>query len=396
MYSISPVVTVAAGALTWLFGKFLVRKIKILSTYNLPAPVIGGLVVAIFFAFLHRQGWNVVKFDSQLVPAMMIGFFTSLGYGASIQELKRGGKGVFVFFVACTVLLVIQVLVGALVAYSFGEPPLFGVLTGNVALVGGPGTALSFAKTFEEAGVKGAAAAGLSAAMLGIILGGILGGPIATTLIKKHNLHGRGKTKEVDTESHAASIPSSELTGQLIYHFAIVLIVGAIGSYLSKFIESQGIKLPFYIGSMVAASIVRNIEDRYKIFRIREDFISAIGEVNLTLFIAVSMMTLELWSVAAVAGPLLINLGIQTAIICIVAFTIMFRVSGKDYDGAVISGGMIGFMLGTTANALATMKAVTDRYGPAPRAFLVVPLVGACFIDFVNAIAISISINLLH
>jgi ESS family glutamate:Na+ symporter len=311
-----------------------------------------------------------------------------------VKELKKGGRAVFIFLVACSVLLVIQATVGALVAHAMGEPALFGVLTGNVALAGGPGTALSFAKVFEEAGVRQAATAGLSAAMLGVILGGFLGGPVSTFLIRKNNLRPAESTQETQAGTDSESIvDAAHLGNDLVYNAAWILVMGSAGYYLSKEIEAAGIKLPFYIGSMIVAAVVRNIEDQTHRFKINGAYIDAIGGTSLTLFIAVSMMTLQLWTVAAVAGPLLVNLAVQAVIICVIALTVMFYIGGKDYDAAVISGGMIGFMLGTTANALATMKAVTEKFGPAPRAFLVVPLVGACFIDFINAITISIALN---
>ncbi len=395
MLTLPPVVTVACGALTWFLGVLLVKKIRLLSQYNLPAPVVGGLVVAIVFAVLHEYDLQKVTFNTQLIPAMMIAFFTSVGYGASIKELQKGGKAVFIFLVACTLLLVIQVGVGATIAKWFGKPALFGVLTSSVSLVGGPGTALSFAPVFEEAGVTGAASAGLAAAMLGIILGGLLGGPICTILIRKHHLHSEGDSAGgVAKEEKHHSVSVEKLGSDLLYHNAWILVMGSVGFYLSKGIESLGVKLPFYVGSMIVAAIIRNLDDKFGCFKIRSEWVDAIGSNCLTLFIAVSMMSLELWSVFAVAGPLLANLAVQATLVCIVAATIMYSVSGRDYDAAVISGGMIGFMLGTTGNALATMSAVTQRYGPAARAFLVVPLVGACFIDFVNAIVISISLNI--
>lgn len=395
MIAVPPVVTVAAGALTWFLGIILVKKVSFFSKYNLPPPVIGGFFVALIFAFLHYQQIEVLKFDNQLVPSLMIGFFTSLGFGASIRDLKAGGRAVFIFLLACSVLLIVQVLIGAIISPMLGKPPLFGVLTSAVSLVGGPATALSFAGDFEAAGVNGAASAGLAAAMLGIILGGLLGSPISTILIERNNLKSN-VSRERNPENSAevtTSVPISSLAPDLIYHLAWILIIGSLGWYLSGVLKSIGIKLPFYIGSMIVASIVRNFEDVTGILKLKVDWIEAIGTACLILFISVSMMTLELWTVIDVAGPLFINLAIQAILVSIVAITIMFRISGRDYEAAVMSGGMIGFMLGATANALATMTSITNRYGPAPKAFLVVPLVGACFIDFINAIVIAIALN---
>lgn len=398
MIALPPVVTIACGAVTWFLGRVLVRKIDILSKYNLPAPVIGGLVISILLSLLHSIGIDLVKFDTDLVPTLMIAFFTSLGFAASYSDLKQGGRAVLVFLGACACLLVVQIVIGIQVSRLFDLPPLFGVMTSIVALAGGPGTALSFAPAFEEAGLKNAAAAGLSAAMLGIILGGILGGPIGTILIGQHKLSPeRAAGNEGAEAAKSRMFAGKELPASLLYHSAIILIVGSIGWYLSKGLTAIGIKLPFYIGSMLVAAIVRNLHDlklQGDDITLDLDWIDSIGSTCLTLFIAVSMMTLDLQSLLGVAAPLLTNLAIQALVLSIVALTVIYWISGRDYDAAVMSGGMMGFMLGTTANALATMSAIVQKYGPAPRAFFVVPLVGACFIDFINAIIISVALNI--
>jgi ESS family glutamate:Na+ symporter len=402
MITFPEVVTLAIGAVSWLIGLALVKRIGILRKYNLPAPVIGGIVFAVTFALLKSRGIEPPKFDTGLVNSLMIGFFASLGFGASIRELKAGGAAVMIFLVVCASLLVTQVVVGMFVARLVGEPPLFGVLTSAVSLVGGPGTALSFAPEFEKAGVVSAASKGIAAAMLGILCGGIIGSPIATFLINSQQKKGGAVSGKQDPQKDSAQaevVPKKVLTfenigGQLTYHVAWVLIIGSVGWYFSQFLTWAGIKLPFYVGSMVVSFVVRNLDESFDIFHLDKEWVDVVGGTCLVLFISVSMMTLDLFSVADVAGPLLINLMVQALLVTVVAVLVIYRVMGRDYDAAVTSGGMIGFMLGTTANALATMKALTERFGPAPKAFLVVPLVGACFIDFVNAIVISITLNL--
>lgn len=396
MIAIPSVVTVAGGAGAWFLGRFLVNRISILNRYNLPAPVIGGLLIAVVLGILHSRGAVPFSFDTQLVPALMIGFFTSLGYGASFRELKRGGSDVLLFLGICSLLLLAQIAVGMAVASALGMPRLFGLLTSAVSLVGGPGTALSFAPMFEQAGVDGAAATGLAAAMVGIVLGGVLGSPLATILIKRHRLQPASESGSSEASPVVGKISEDQLPPDLLYHSSCLLIIGAAGWYLSQALTGLGIVLPFYIGSMLLAMIVRNIDDTSGIFCLRPGWFDAIGSTCLTFFIAVSMMTLELWNLAAIAGPLLICLIAQATLVVLFAALITFWVAGRDYEAAVISGGLVGFMLGTTANALATMKAIADRFGPAPRAFLVVPLVGACFIDFVNALVISVALNLLR
>lgn len=390
------VVTIAFGALTWLIGVFLVKHISFLSRYNFPAPVVGGVVVAIVFEVMHERGNLLPKFDTDLINSLIIGFFASLGFGASLKELREGGRDVMKYLVACSILLVLQVIIGIGVAHMLGQHPLFGVLASVVSLAGGPGTALAFSPSFEQAGLHGSATIGLATAMGGVLLGGILGAPLGTILIRRKKI---AKEVKVSTESKRkqdkADWLSPEQYGtELLWQSAYLLIIGSIGWYLSKGLAAGGIKLPFYIGAMVVASIVRNIDDATGFFKINVKVLEAIGNTCLTFFIATMMMTLELWTLASVATVIVIMLAVQALFVCLSAATVMYNVSGKDYDAAVMSSGLVGFMLGTTATALAAMRSLVEKYGPAPRAFLVVPIVGACFIDFVNAIVISVCLNI--
>lgn len=389
------VVTIAAGAFTWLLGVLIIRSIPVLARYSIPAPVVGGLIVAIAIDFLHGQQTRLPKFDVQLVNSLIIAFFASLGFGASFRALREGGREVIKYLVLCAVLLFLQCCIGVGVAYLLGENKLMGIMTSIVSLAGGPGTALAFAPSFEQLGLKDAKAIGLAAAMAGVLLAGLLGAPVATLLIKRFNLKPSSSSQAKTQDNDKSDWISPESLGtELLWQSAYLLIVGSVGWYVSNGLAAMGIKLPFYIGAMLIAAIVRNIDDATGLFKLNLPVIDAIGSTCLTLFIATMMMTLELWTLSSVATTLIILLTAQTVFILIAAFTVTYYLSGKDYDAAVMSGGMVGFMLGTTATALASMTAVSERYGPAPRAFLVVPIVGACFIDFVNALVISFSLNL--
>jgi ESS family glutamate:Na+ symporter len=391
------VVTIACGALTWLVGVFLVRKISFLGRYNFPAPVVGGIVVALVFTVLHERGVPLPKFDTQLINSLIIAFFASLGFGASWKSLRSGGRDVTKCLIICSLLLVVQVLIGISIAFLFGMHPLFGVMTSIVALAGGPGTALAFAPTFEQAGLSEAATYGLAAAMGGVLLGGLLGGPLGTMLVKGKHLAPENRTSAAGAAAEDKSdwLSPDDFAKELVWQCAYLLIIGSAGWYLSKGFSALGLKLPFYIGAMIIAAIVRNVDDATGIFRLNIKVIDAIGGACLTFFIATMMMTLELWSLAAVAGVLAVMLIVQAAFVAAASQTFIFTASGKDYDAAVMSVGLVGFLLGTTATALASMNSLVERYGPAPRAFLVVPLVGACFIDFVNALVISLCLNIL-
>jgi glutamate:Na+ symporter, ESS family len=390
------VVTIAFGALTWLIGVFLVRKIPFLERYSIPAPVIGGLLVAILFQAFHSANIPIPKFDTELINSLIIAFFASLGFGASLRVLRSGGKDVIRFLAVCSVLLCIQALAGIGVACMLGEVPLLGALASIVSLVGGPGTALAFSPQFEAAGVESAKTIGLAAAMGGTLLGALLGGPLGTMLITRHKLssHEKAGKPEVNEEDRSDWLSPENLAGQLVLQNAYLLIVGSAGWYLSRYFSYLGITLPFYIGSMIIACAMRNVDDATGIFKINMPMIDAMGATCLTFFIATMMMTLELWTLAPAAGALLILLGIQAMIVAIASQTIVFYSGGRDYDAAVMSGGSVGFMLGTTATAMSSMRSLVEKYGPAPRAFLVVPVVGACFIDFVNAILISVCLNI--
>jgi ESS family glutamate:Na+ symporter len=338
----------------------------------------------------------------------MIAFFTTIGFGASFSLLKIGGPQVMLFFIVATVFAVAQNVLGVLLAMPLGMHPLFGVLSGSVTLTGGPATGLAFAPLFEQAGVPGAATIAVAAAMVGIISGGIIGGPIATYLIERYHLIARRTQPVPNLERTAANIVEDKIpepasappTGEdtetyvLLKSLVVILVAMWIGSWVSQGFKAIGVTLPAYIGAMLVAAIIRNFDDLTKKIGLSQRVIDDLGSAALALFIVLALMTLKLWELAGLALPLLVILVGQVALIAIVCFWPMFKLMGRDYESAVIAGGFCGFMLGTTANAMANMKALVERYGPAPRAFLVVPMVGAFFIDFTNALIITACLNI--
>ncbi|MFS4458640.1 sodium/glutamate symporter [Bdellovibrio sp. HCB2-146] len=384
--------TLALAALVVYFGRWLKTKIHFIDKYNLPSPVIGGFITAGVLTVLKAHDIFVIHFDKAFEQALMIMFFTSVGYSASVRLLREGGR-IVVFFLLLTIAgLLVQILAGIGVAKLMGLHPLMGVLTGAVALTGGPGTALAFGPPIEAAGVEGASAIGLTAAMGGILLGGLLGSPLATFLIHKKSL--RENLHLHATERAAPKILQAHSGKDLLYNILALILIMGIGTTLSKWINDDlGITLPIYIGSMIIAALFRNIEDVKPVFKIDVDWIEEIGSVALTLFIAMAIMSLRLEELKNAALPILIFLGIQTILVAITALGPVFWVTGKDYEASVISAGYTGFMMGTTANAMANMSALSQRYGPAPKAFLAVPIVGSCFIDFINAALITFCLN---
>lgn len=408
MLQLDLVQTVAFAGIVLFLGYGLCRWIRPLSRYNIPAPVVGGLVVALAVLVARRYGATLVQFDTTLRDPLMIAFFTTIGFAASLKLLKIGGPQVLAFFILSTIAAVLQNVVGALIALPFGLKPLFGVLAGSVTLTGGPATGLAFAPLFEKAGIPGAATIAVAAAMFGIVSGGLIGGPLGTFLIDRHKLRKpKLRPGEVAVPSPdevvEAGLPEPKETAPagedesayiLLKNLVILLAAMWIGSWLSKGFEALGITLPSYIGAMFFAAILRNIDDRTGWLGLSQRTMDDFGHIALSLFLVIALMTLRLWDLAGLILPLVFVLVGQLALIAVLCVGPVFRRMGGDYEAAVMSGGFCGFMMGTTANSMAIMKVLVDKYGRAPRAFLVVPMVGAFFIDFTNALLITACLNI--
>jgi ESS family glutamate:Na+ symporter len=344
----------------------------------------------------------------------MVAFFATIGFNASVSLLKVSGRHVAIFLVVAGVFAVVQCVVGIVVSLGFGLNPLFGVLAGSTTLAGGPATGLAFAPLFEQAGVTGAQSIAVAAAMAGIISGGIIGGPVATWLVERNRLkpapipgvsvmtaeirYSQGTSAQSPEAAMAASVAEDVSDEGSVYAvlkgMVLVLVALWAGSYLSAGFSAAGITLPGYIGAMLVGSLIRNIDDFTGWFRLPRELIENIGNVSLAFFLAMALMNLKLWELSGLALPLLVNLAVQVLLVAAFCLWPLFQIMGKDYDAAVMGGGFIGFMLGTTANAMAVMRTLVERYGPAPRAFLVAPLVGAFFIDFINALVITTFLNI--
>lgn len=410
MITLDFVGTLAAAGLVLFAGYALQTRVAPLARHNIPAPVIGGLLVAVAVTALRATGHQAVTFDTTLQAPLMIAFFTSIGFGASVPLLRSGGPAVAVFLALATAVAVLQNVVGATVAAGLGVPPLLGVLAGSVTLTGGPATGLAFAPLFEQAGVKGAATLAVASAMVGIVTGGIIGGPIGTFLIERRRLRpawreAASAAPEAATAGDAVlaleppdPVPPA-LAGEdpgaraLLKGVVSLLAAMAVGSWIGEGFTAAGITLPAYIGAMLAAAALRNIDDLTGWIRLPHRLLDDLGNAALALFIAMALMTLRLWEIANLALPLAAILAVQVGLIAAICFWPTFRLMGRDYDAAVMSSGFCGFMLGTTANAMANMGVLTEKYGPAPRAYLVVPMVGAFFIDFTNAVIITAFLN---
>jgi ESS family glutamate:Na+ symporter len=392
--------TLAIAGIVYLAGMLLKRKISILEQLNIPSAVLGGLLFAVLNLFSHDRLLNV-NFDTSMQSLCMMLFFTSIGTNASMTLLRKGGRPVIVFLAISSAFCVIQNLVGIGVATLFDVPKLFGVMAGSVTLVGGPATGLAFSPLFEEMGLGGAETIAITSATFGIIFGGLLGGPAGTFLIQKFKL--KKETEKLDDLAKAELAETDEILSINTTHensvFAISLIntiiIMGLGGIVSLYIAKLGVTLPAYIGAMIVGAVFRNINDKKQWMEFDQKSIDFAGGIALNIFLTVALMDLKLWELFHLAIPLSGILATQVVVAVLFALTITFLSMGKNYESAVMSSGFIGFMLGTVANAMVVMKTIVTKYGAAPRAFLVVPLIGAFFIDYVNALVITVFVNFL-
>jgi ESS family glutamate:Na+ symporter len=414
MLALDLVNTVALAGVVLFAGYGLRRAIPVLARLNIPAPVVGGFLVAVAMAIAYRRGLQLVRFDTSLQTPLQNAFFTSIGFAASLQLLRQGGPLVLRFFIFAALGAVLQNALGAAVAVVLGQEPLLGVLAGSVTLTGGPATGLAFAPLFEAAGVQGAASVAVMSAMVGIVFGGLVGAPIATMLLERGRMKVPGprgaavlhedasiisamRVAEDRVAEPAVSAPSGEDPEAfvLLKHLVLMLVAMWLGGFVSQALTGAGWTLPSYIGAMLVAAVIRNLDDVLGVLGLSQQTLDDLGTVALSLFLAMALMTLRLWELAGLAVPLTIILVVQVALVAVIAALLVPPLMGRDYESVVMAGGFIGFMLGTSANAMANMSALVERYGPAPKAFLTVPLVGAFFIDFANAILITFCLNLL-
>jgi ESS family glutamate:Na+ symporter len=389
--------TLSLAGVVYFIGIQVRKRVGWLDRLNIPAAVVGGLLFTSLVLLLRQ--WSItIQLDTSMQATLSVAFFTSIGMGASLALLRAGGIQVLVFLILAVLFCLVQNLVGIGIALGFNENPLLGVMAGSVTLVGGPATGLAFAPVFEQAGLRGAGPLALTAATAGIVCGGLVGGPVGTALIRRYRLL-TGTNVPDEMKAELESRPETLVVeveredSSFIRNLVVLGLAMGLGSLVSAEIQSLGVTLPAYIGAMLVASVLRNIDDTSGWLRIDVRAMEFAGNLALNIFLVVALMNLKLWELAGLALPLTVILVAQVLVVVLFALTVSFRVMGKDYESAVMASGFIGFVLGTTANAVANMRALVARFGPAPRAFLVVPLVGAFFIDFANAIIITFFVN---
>jgi ESS family glutamate:Na+ symporter len=400
--------TLALAAVVLFAGYGIRRQVAVLDRYNIPAPVVGGFLFAALALVLRQAGVLAFEFNTALQAPLMIAFFTSIGLGASFALLKVGGPQVLIFWGLASALAALQNAAGVLAAKGLGVHPLLGLIAGSITMTGGHGTGAAFGKLLEDQyGFAGAVPLAMAAATFGLVSGGLIGGPVATGLIRRyHPRHGGSEVpaaaaaaaaeykpldEEIDREP-AGEAPSAYTLLKVI---TIILVAMWAGGLLSGWL-GRYVTLPAYIGAMIVAAALRNGADLTRGVRIEQRTVDDLGTIALSLFLAMALMSLRLWELLDLALPLLVILCVQVAMMAAFAWFVTYRVMGRDYDAAVMAGGHCGFGLGATPNAVANMEAITERFGPAPRAFLVIPMVGAFFIDFTNALIITTFINLVR
>lgn len=386
------------ACLALALGLAIRRLAPVLERLAIPAAVLGGLVFSLVGLLLRQQG-ILIEYDNGLRDLLFVAFFTTVGLKARIIFLKVGGPAIVLLLVLASVAGVLQNLIGIAIATLMGVHPLLGIVAGSLTLMGGPATGLAFGDTFEKLGIAGASSLALAAATFGILCGGLLGGPLGTALIERHRLFAQrsqpGVPKPPEKPLAASAIEApQEAGGNPLNEMIVLAIAMALGSWLSAWIQSRGILLPGYIGAMIVAGIFRNLNDRMQWVSLSDRRIGDIGNISLALFIAMALVGLRLWELYNLALPLVTILIVQVLFMLALTYTVVFRLMGRDYEAAVISGGFVGFMLGITANAVACMEAIVIKFGPAPRAYLVVPIVGAFLMDFTNSLIITVMANL--
>ena len=407
--------TLAAAVAVYYVGVLLRIKVPFLRKYCIPAPVVGGILFAVINDILYVNGIWTYKQDTIMQNVCMMLFFTSIGYTASISLIKKGGSLVAKMAVLTAILIVCQNIIGISLAHVFDLSPLMGLATGSIPMVGGHGTSGSFGPVLESVGLDNATTIAFAAATFGLVSGSLLGGPMGELLVRRNHLFSIADEERLDPENsqdevqkleqaahgERKAIDEEKRTGQSInnYRFmnalAHLLLAMGLGTVVSQFFSSIGLIFPGYIGSMLVAAIIRNVADYTHVYKVYQRESEVLGNLGLTLFLSCALMSLKLWQLSDLAIPLMAMLASQVLFIALFVRFVLFRVMGSNYEAAVMAAGTCGFGLGATPNAIANMSVMVERFGPAPTAFFVIPIIGALIVDFVNSSIVTVLINFL-
>ena len=411
---VNPYYTLIAATLVLLLGRLLVAKIKLLQNFNIPEPVAGGLLMSFLIYLLYTvtglsfengltfgEGISL-NFDKGLQDSFMLFFFTSIGLSADLSRLKSGGIGLFIFLGIVALFIVVQNIVGIGLASAFGLEPIIGLVTGSITLTGGHGTAGAWGKVLEQDyHIQGATALGMASATFGLVLGGLIGGPVARRLVNKMGRkplseEAQKNNNDNDTEVGVFEQPekqrliTSKSAIETMALFAACLSFSALmDSDTVKAFFPEKFNLPQFVWALFFGVFLRNLLTYVFKIKMFDRAIDVFGNASLSLFLGIALLNLKLWQLLDLALPMLVILAVQTFVMSTYAYFVTYRLMGKDYDAAVLAGGHCGFGLGATPTAVANMQSITDKFGPSHKAFLIVPMVGAFFVDFVNAFILT-------
>ena len=396
--------TLIAAVIVLLLGRLLVNKIDFLKRYNIPEPVAGGLVAAIV-SLLVNQFWGYsITTSSALQTSFMLIFFASIGLSANFTKLRQGGIGLIIFLIAISTFIVLQNIVGISLATLLGIDPLIGLIAGSITLTCGHGTAGAWGEILEtQYGIQGALALGMASATFGLIIGGLIGGPLAKTLINRHQLAVPRTEEQIEKRDNTPADQDSNEFIPFEYPHQVRLITAdnaittlglfaaclAFAEFMTGAAKGTMFELPTFVWALAGGVILRNVLESVFKVNIFDRAIDVFGNASLSLYLAMALLSLKLWQLADLAGPLMVILGAQTLTMALYAAFVTFRLMGKNYDAAVLAAGHCGFGMGATPTAVANMQAITNMYGPSYKAFLIVPLCGAFFVDLINVAVIQ-------
>ncbi|QIG46825.1 sodium/glutamate symporter [Nordella sp. HKS 07] len=390
--------TLIVGVIALFVGRYIRQAVPFLRRIDMPNAVVGAMIVAVAVLLLQVFVDFDVVFGSRLKDALLLIFFTTIGLSAKLAALKSGGKPLLILCAVTVVALMVQNLSGAALATFWGVHPAYGVLVGSLSFVGGPGTAMAWAKELQSQGLQNAQVVAVGAATLAVIAGALVSGPVTGWIVKRHNLHGLkgAKTDVTFAAPPPAKASKAAETGQIESLLSTVFVLALavlMGEKLNQYAREAGLLLPGFLSAMLAGVVITNVAD---ILKHPLDFapIEKGGAVALQLFLVMALMSTPLISVAVIIVPLMLNVVIQVVATVAIAYFVLFRLLGSDYDAAVTSGGFLGFGLSSMPVAMATMDEVGHRYGPSPKAFLLITLAGSFFVDLANAVVAKVFLAL--
>ena len=389
--------TLAFACLVLLLGFFIVKKVSFFRNYNIPEPVVGGFFIAVILYILNSTLGISLTFEGSLQAAMMLIFFASIGLSADFEKLKKGGKPLLIFIMLTGSFIIVQNIFGISIASLVGLNPSYGLIAGSITLTGGHGTGAAWAENLTETfQISGAMELAMACATYGLVMGGIIGGPVAKALLKRKNILPAKERQEHQQPVEMFESPTSSRrinVRNMIETLTMLAICLAAGQLLYEYLKGTWLELPNFVWCLFIGVIIRNTITRVSKYVVNDHAVDVLGNTGLYLFLTIALMSLQLWQLQGLASQVLIVLVLQTGLMILFAMFVTFKVMGSDYDAIVLSAGHCGFGLGATPTAVANMQAITDKYGPSHKAFLIVPMVGAFFVDILNNVFIKLFVS---